>query len=153
MSLELDFIKEEVEKFNESIRSDLNSKRLSDTGKAAESLRVETNEKEGKVLSIGSEHLEYLNRGTRPWQGDEKKNTNILNFILIKSGWADRKFIKNPYMIAKSIVTKGSAIHRGEKEGIELEEKVEKLTQSLLNGLPSLAKQSALVTLTESFKK
>ena len=141
---ELEAIEKEVEKFNDWIKNELN--RFNDTNEASQSLRVEKYDK--GVRSYGVSYLEFLNRGSKPWGGDELTNTRILGYILQKSGWSDRKGI-NSYAAAHGIVTKGSKVYRGEKKGLKLEKKVEKLRQNILEILPFYAKERLLIQLNE----
>ncbi len=152
---ELDIIIEEVEAFNQAIKDDLDSKNFTDTGRAKNSLRIEVDKQNQKVSSIGAHYIEFLNRGTGVWKGDEEINVNLLAYILEKTGWYERKVTNKKisvWAIAHSIVTKGNRVHRDIRKGIELEEKVKELTQNLTKRLAKAAAKRVLVQLNEAHK-
>lgn len=127
----IDVIKEEVERTNEQIRQAMPK----DQGQAAQSLRVDVVQNE--VRSIGLDYIEYLDRGSAPWNNPEKYKS--LGFILDKSGWGDRHSI-SPYAAAYAIAHDGSLIWQGKKQGIELDKKLTDLQERLKQKLAIFVK-------------
>lgn len=155
--MSLQIIKEEVEKFNQEIKKDLDAKKFTDTSDAKNSLRVEVYS--NGVRSIdGSKggHIEYLNRGTRPWKGDVMKNTAILAYFLESSGWYERKVTNKEisvYQIAYSIVSKGSMVFQQRRDSIDIEKKVDQLTENINKRLIPYHKQQIIIKLNNAFKR
>jgi hypothetical protein len=146
----IDIIAEEVEKFNESIKNDIDRKNFNDTGKAKNSLRVLV--ERNSVKSIGSGHIKFLNRGSFAWTGDDLLNSRILGFILTVSGWAARKGV-NAYAAAYNIVRRGSQVSRGIRKGLEIDEKAEVLTKNIMERLPKAERDKVFAQLNEAHKK
>jgi len=145
----IEFIEQKVKEFNTSIASDMDKKRITDTNKAKRSLKVVVSG--NSVKSIGIDYIEYLNRGSAPWKGDDNKNAKILGYILEKNGWSDRRKT-NPYAAAYGIVRKGSKIYRNKSKGLELEKKVEVLTKEIIEGLSKVEAENISIRLNEAMK-
>lgn len=131
MSTVLDIVKYEVERTNDEIARSMPK----DKGDAANSLHIEVNG--GVVNSVGSSYIEYLDRGSAPWNNPDQYKK--LGYILDQSGWADRHSI-SPYAVAYSIAHNGSLIYQGKKQGIELDQKLTDLTNRLKVILPKFVK-------------
>lgn len=140
----------EVEKFNDSIRDTLNSKDISDTKEAANSLFVE----HGKdfVQSIGIFYLEFLDTGRAPGKFPPRKP--IENWVESKLGISssDPAFDGVVYVISKKIADLGTTIFRNNSKGIELDKKIVTLRKSLNEVL----RESTIATIRQGldrFKK
>ena len=133
MELIISQIVKEVEEFNESIKDALSSKNISNTGEAANSLRIEHGE--DFVKSIGIFYLEFLDTGRGPG-----KMPPIKPLIL----WAQNKYGVDydeaksiAWGTAKKIAKLGTEIFINQGQGIELEKKVLTLKENLNKSLPN----------------
>jgi hypothetical protein len=140
----------EVEKFNDSIRDALNSKNISDTGEAAQSLFVEHGE--DFVQSIGIFYIEFLDTGRAP--GKFPPRAPIARWVESKLGISpgDSEFDGIVYIISKKIADLGTTIFRNQGKGIELDEKIVTLRKNLREAL----RESTIITIRQRldrFKK
>lgn len=129
MRPEIQAIINEVEKFNDSIRDALNSKNISDTGEAANSLRVEFGD--DFVRSIGIFYLEFLDTGRAPGKFPPKEP--IERWVKSKLGKTDSDpdFDGIVFVIQRKIAKLGTAIFINNSKGIELDKKIVALRKSL----------------------
>lgn len=140
----------EVEKFNDSIRDTLNSKDISDTQEAANSLFVEYSE--DFVRSIGIFYIEFLDTGRAPGKFPPRKP--IANWVESKLGISpgEPEFDGIVYVISKKIADLGTTIFRNNSKGIELDKKIVTLRKNLNEAL----RESTIVTINQRldrFKK
>lgn len=119
----------EVEKFNESIVRTLDSKNISNTREAANSLYVE----HGKdfVRSIGIFYLEFLDTGRAPGKFPPKKP--IEDWVKTKLGKSeqDSDFDGIVFIIQRKIAELGTAIYINNRKGIELDKKILTLRKAI----------------------
>lgn len=141
---------QEVEKFNDSIRDALNSKNISDTKEAANSLFVE----HGKdfVQSIGIFYIEFLDTGRAP--GKFPPRAPIARWVESKLGISpsDSEFNGIVFVIQRKIAKLGTTIFRNNSKGIELNEKIVTLRKNLNEAL----RESTVATIRQKldrFKK
>lgn len=140
----------EVEKFNESIVKTLDSKNISNTREAANSLYVE----HGKdfVRSIGVFYLEFLDTGRAPGKFPPKKN--IEDWVKTKKGISeqDPEFDQVVFLVQRKIAEVGTAIYINNRKGIELDKKIVTLRKAINESI----KESVVVEVTQKldeFKK
>lgn len=133
MNNQIDAAIKEVEKFNDSIKDALNTKRISDTGEAARSLFVEHGA--DFVRSIGIFYLEFLDTGRGP--GKFPPRRPIERWVESKLGISpsDSEFDGVVYVISKKIADLGTAIFRNNSKGIELNKKIVTLRKNLNEAL------------------
>ena len=159
-------IAREVEKFNDSIRKDLDSKNINNTTEASNSLRVEYGE--DFVRSIGIFYLEFLDRGRYPVGygiGGKKKTGSQSsgkksNFYNAISKWAAQKLgitdekenKKATFAIMNKINKVGTEIYINKKKGIEIDNKIEALTIAVNEAIRQTAKVE-VKRLLDEFKK
>ena len=137
---------EALEDFNKSIVSTMQDKNMDHTGAASSSIRIEDN---GHILkSFGIYYIEYLNRGSAPW--DNPENFAKLGYILDKvTNWAADNGV-NPYAVAKVIAEQGSRIYRNRELGLKLEDKKTQLEEELNKLLPTFVKNDIILKLNKS---
>jgi len=133
----IDIIIEEVKQFRKDLINMLINRKLVDTGKSIESLKIESSNNNVKLLGV--DYLEFLERGSRPWADKSLKSKRKLGYILKVSGWAARKGV-NPYAVASVIVESGSQIFRNERAGIEVDNLVSDFKNRLNARITSFAK-------------
>ncbi|MCK5613022.1 hypothetical protein KAR91_64715 [Candidatus Pacearchaeota archaeon] len=147
MDKQIEIVIKEVEKFNDSIRDALNSKDISDTREAANSLFVE----HGKdfVQSIGIFYIEFLDTGRAP--GKFPPRAPIARWVESKLGISpnDSEFDGIVYVISKKIADLGTTIFRNQGKGIELDKKIVTLRQNLNKVL----RESTIVTIKQRLNK
>jgi hypothetical protein len=134
MSKIIEQIISEVEKFNESIIDVLDSKNISNTREAANSLRIEFGE--DFVQSIGVFYLEFLDTGRGP--GIMPPYEPIANWVNTKLGIDenDETFEGVVFAIRKKIADMGTEIFRNNSKGIELREKIITLRENIMKTTP-----------------
>lgn len=148
MTPEIKVIINEVEKFNDSIKDALNSKGISDTGEAANSLYI----KHGRdfVQSIGIFYLEFLDTGRGP--GEPPPFKPILEWAMRRTGedasgaWGLAKYVQN------KIAEIGTTIFINNSRGIELDEKIVTLRKAINEEVAKSVKVQVLKKL-DKFKK
>ncbi len=150
MNDQIEIVIQEVEKFNDSIRDALNSKDISDTREAANSLFVE----HGKdfVQSIGIFYIEFLDTGRAP--GKFPPRAPIARWVESKLGISpsDPEFNGIVYVISKKIADLGTTIFINQGKGIELDKKIVTLRKNLNEAL----RESTIATIRQRldrFKK
>lgn len=129
MNPEIQAIINEVEKFNESIKDALNSKNISDTGEAANSLFVEYGN--DFVQSIGIFYIEFLDTGRAP--GKFPPKAPIESWVKSKLGKSesDSDFDGIVFVIRRKIAEIGTSIFLNNSQGIELDKKIVTLRQAV----------------------
>ena len=147
MNDQIEVVIKEVEKFNDSIRDALNSKNISDTGEAANSLFVEHGE--DFVRSIGIFYIEFLDTGRG--QGKFPPREPIARWVQSKLGISpsDSEFNGIVYVISKKIADLGTTIFLNQGKGIELDKKIVTLRQNLNKAL----RESTIVTIKQRLNK
>lgn len=147
---EIHTIIDEVEKFNESIRDTLNSKNISDTQEAANSLRIEYGD--DFVQSIGIFYLEFLDTGRAPGKFPPKEP--IERWVKSKLGKSesDSDFDGIVFVIQRKIAQLGTAIFINNSKGIELDKKIVTLRESLNEAISKSVKLQITQRL-DRFKK
>jgi hypothetical protein len=150
MKAEIEAIVKEVEKFNESIKDALDSKNISDTGEAADSLYV----KHGIdfVQSIGIFYLEFLDTGRGPGKFPPKEP--IEDWVQGKLGKSpsDSDFDGIVFVIQRKIAEIGTSIFLNNNEGVELDKKIAKLRENINEAVAESVKLQVLKKL-DRFKK
>ena len=149
MTKTIESIINEVEKFNESIVDALDSKKISNTREAANSLNVKFGD--DFVQSWGVFYLEFLDTGRGP--GKPPPYNKIEFWVKTKLGLSEESDIKRAvYFIRKKIADLGTEIYLHNEEGIELTEKVVTLRKQLKQVIPISAKAD-VIQLLYKFKK
>lgn len=117
----------EVEKFNESIVRTLDSKNISNTREAANSLYVE----HGKdfVRSIGIFYLEFLDTGRAP--GKLPPIKPLLEWASQRTGQPEREVWGLAKYVQKKIAEVGTNIFINNRKGIELDKKILTLRKAI----------------------
>ena len=144
-----EIIIEALEAYNKSIADTISEKKLYHTGEAKNSLNVEDR---GEVfVSVGAYYIEYLNRGSGPWNNPE--NFAKLGYILGEiTNWAADN-LANPYAAAKVIAEQGSRIYRNRELGLKLEDKKMELEEELNKLLPTFVSNEIVVKLSKALLK
>ncbi len=127
MSGIIDNIIIEVEKFNDSIKVTLNSKNISNTGEAARSLRVQSDN--DSVQSLGIFYLEFLDTGRGP--GKYPPFEPIMQWAVQKTGQPREELYALVKYVQKKISDLGTEIFLNNSKGIELNEKILTLRENL----------------------
>lgn len=150
MRPEIQSIINEVEKFNDSIRETLDSKNISDTREAANSLRVEFGD--DFVRSVGIFYLEILDTGRAPGKFPPKEP--IERWVKSKLGKSesDPDFNGIVFLIQRKIAQVGTAIYINNSKGIELDKKIVTLRESLNEAISESVKLEITQRL-DRFKK
>ena len=131
-----------LEDFNQSIRDDIFSKGINDTGDAANSLRVVEIDN-SHWQSVGSDYIEILDRGRGPGKGIPVDTLN--DWIKRKMGITDDKEMKRvAFFIQRKAKNEGNAIFRGEKEGLNIDDKIETLKEKLMPELAAFEKAEVI---------
>jgi len=126
-----------VEQFNQSIRDDLSSKGIDNTQEAANSMRIEVNERKNSVTSYGIFYMYYLDKGRAPGRFPP---------VDVITEWAVNKPVEiSPYLIGRKIAREGTEIFKNSSKGIELDKKRKALLDELNREAPRWAKQDLLV--------
>lgn len=151
MSEIAEILRKSLNELSESIKKDIQNH----TGQTAASLQINvienTNNTQGILKSENRiKIIEYLDRGTRPWSNPEKYKS--LGFILAQSGWASARGV-NPYAAAHSIAYTGSQIFKGQKKGLQLDQKIDNFEKDLKDKLKIPIKNIILHRITEIYKK
>ena len=133
MDLIIQEILKEVEKFNDSIKDALNSKNISNTGEAANSLRIEQGE--DFVKSIGIFYLEFLDTGRGP--GLPPPFEPIMRWAIGKTGQQRSELYGLVKYVQNKIAKLGTEIFINQGKGIELEKKVLTLKDNINKSLPN----------------
>ena len=124
-----------VEKFNDSIRTDLSTKKIDTKGIASNSLRVESDL--NSVRSLGIFYLEYLDRGRPPGKFPP---------VDVIREWVNSKPVEiNPYLVGRKIAREGTEIFKNPSKGIMLNTKIRKLMEEINQKAPLWAKQDLLI--------
>lgn len=125
----------EVEKFNDSIKEALDSKKITNTGEAARSLRIDYGE--DFVKSIGIFYLEFLDTGRGP--GKFPPIQPLIDWAKKKFGVNDKEAKQIAFLTARKISQLGTEIYINNGKGIELDKKIiilrENLNQSIKNSV------------------
>lgn len=131
------------------IVDDLNSKGITTTGQAAESLRIESDEY--SVRLIGVDYMEFLNKGRGP--GRFPPPDPIVQWVIDKFKTPNQETKQVAYAISLKISQDGTKIFQDNSEGIELEKKVEVLNEELRKIIPQVLKAEAIQQLNEYAKR
>lgn len=151
MSLTSDYIIQQLEEFNESIREALASKKINNTKEASDSLRIEIDKQNNIFRSIGIFYLEFLDTGRG--HGKHPPFNPISEWVAIKLGITDIDENKRvTFAIMNKIAKLGTEIFRNNSEGIELEKKVVTLHENISSNLSKIAKTEVLQGL-DKYKK
>lgn len=137
MSKSLEITEREVKAFNDSIKRDLTSKRITNTGNAAASLRVDSKSSLSKdtVVSIGISYLEQLDQGRSP--GRFPPVNKMRQWVSQKLGITDPKANNQvAFLVGRKISKEGTFIFNNKSKGIQLDNKIEELNKRLLEKLP-----------------
>lgn len=128
---------EEVNKFNDEIKSDLSNKNIDTSGNASNSIRIEDDDK--SVRSLGIFYLTFLDQGRGPGKFPPPD---------AMAGWAIRKPVEiNPYLIGRKIAREGTEIYKDKNKGIMLDEKRKRLQETIKKEAPKWAKTDLLKVL------
>lgn len=122
---------QELENLNTEIAQRLDSKDITNTGTAKNSLRVEQ-EKRGVNLnfrSVAIEYLEFLNKGRGP--GKPPPMRNILLWASQKTGQPISKVWGLAKYVREKIAKEGTTIYNNNSKGIELEQLIQELETTL----------------------
>lgn len=138
MSPEIQAIIDEVEKFNDSIKDALNSKNISDTKEAANSLRVDFGQ--DFVRSIGVFYLEFLDTGRGPGKFPPKADIERWVKSKLNKSESDSDFDGIVFVIRRKIAEIGTTIFRNNNKGIELGEKIVTLRKAINESVTDVVK-------------
>lgn len=137
MSLEGNIILKHLGKFNESLKDELVRKNINDTNNAMDSLREEQKD-EKTFQSIGSDYVEFLDRGRRP--GSFAPVANIQDWVKSKLGITDEIQMKQiAFLVNRKIAKEGTAIFKNNSKGLEIDEKIPKFREKLVDELKNFA--------------
>lgn len=131
MNSQIEITINEVEKFNDSIRDALNSKNISDTGEAANSLFIEHGA--DFVQSIGIFYIEFLDTGRAP--GKFPPIEPLKDWAKSKFGADDKEATSIAFAVAHKIKKLGTTIFISNSKGIELDKKIVTLRKNLKEAL------------------
>ena len=132
--------------FNDNIGSTMDSKSITNTGQAKQSLRVEFDEK--SVRSLGINYIEILNDGRPP--GKFAPVDNITEWVRTKLGITEEKELKYvSFLVNRKIATEGTEIYKDKSKGLQIDERVKALTSALTFALPKAAKIDAQILLNK----
>jgi hypothetical protein len=120
-------IVKEVDKFNDSIKDALNSKNITNTGEAANSLRIDYGY--DFVQSIGIFYLEFLDTGRGP--GKMPPFEPIMRWAIQKTGQQREELYALVRYVQNKIANLGTEIFLNSSKGIELSEKILTLKENL----------------------
>lgn len=115
MSKTTEIVRTVLNNFNKSIKDAIDSKGLSNTGKAKDSLRIEVKETLNKVngKSIGVDYLEVLNTGRGPGKFPPPNKIEA---------WTETKPVEiDPFLVGRKIAREGTEIFKDKSKGIELD--------------------------------
>ena len=126
--------------FNEQIRSRLDRKRITDTGQAKKSLRIQDNStaKAYKYQSIGIHYLEFTNKGRA--YGKRPPIYAIEKWVKSKLRLSGKQAKSAAFAVANKIAEEGTRIFKQNKLGIELDELTKELTEKLTKELSKSTK-------------
>ena len=126
-----------VKDFNDSIIKDLDTKRITNTGKAKQSLRVEvglTN-----VRSLGIDYLLYLDQGRS--SGKFPPVLKITEWVREKLKISNSRELKQvSYLVGRKISKEGTEIFKNKSKGIELDKKIDVLKFRIRTDIPTTMK-------------
>lgn len=106
-------------RLKERIISEMKTLNMTNTGDAISSLEVMDNQ------LIGNDYIYYLVYGSKPWKNPEKYK--YLGILLRDAGWNKT----NPFAAAYKIAHEGSAIYRGKRKGLPLEQLIDDMLEEL----------------------
>lgn len=135
----------QVEKFNDSIKDALNTKRISDTGEAARSLFVEHGA--DFVRSIGIFYIEFLDTGRAP--GKFPPIEPLKKWAKSKFGVDDKEATSIAFAVAHKIKKLGTTIFISNSKGIELDKKIVTLRKNLNEAL----RESTIFTIKQRLNR
>ena len=128
-----------LEEFNESIINSLRFHKITNTGEAERSLRVEIGREFAQ--SVGIFYLEYLDqgRGKDPKKKDPNFRKNIRSWLQTKHGITDADKLETATDRVVFFINKlGTLIYRDKSRGIQIDKKIEilrgKLKESVARG-------------------
>ena len=124
------------------IKDDLNSKGIDNTGRAAESLRVEAREDQDRVILWGIDYIEFLNKGRGP--GKFPPEQAIRDWVVVKLGLEGDELERVIGLIRVKIADEGTTIFKDNSRGIQLENKVINLRAEIKKQAPGWAKATVL---------
>jgi hypothetical protein len=150
MNDSLNLIVQELNKFNLSIKNTLNQKNISNTGEAANSLRVEKGIDYGR--SLGIFYLEFLDKGRGPGKFPPVKE--IRNWVITKLKISDSKQVESiTYLVSKKIAKLGTIIFQDNSKGLEIDKKIDVLRKSIRINLSRNVKTDINRKLNKYYKK
>jgi len=138
----------EIERFNDSIKDALDSKNISNTREAANSLRVEFGE--NFVNSIGIFYLEFLDTGRGP--GLPPPFEPIMRWAIMKTGQQRSELYGLVKYVREKIASIGTEIFNNHSLGIELDKKILTLKENLSENI-QLATKLEIIQGMDKFKK
>ncbi len=143
MNKAIQYIETQVEKFNDEIKKTLDGKKITDTGRAKKSLKVET---VGNVISsVGVDYIEALNDGRGPGKAPPVDKLEA---------WTKRKASDKPAgAVIGKIAKEGTEIFKDKSKGLQIEDKVKDLQKDLNENLPEFAKLEVLQQLNKFHKE
>lgn len=128
MDDEKQIISDALDKFNQSIKDALISKGIQNTGSAAKSLKVVDSGE--KMQSVGNDYIELLDKGR--WPGKFAPVENIRDWVQTKLGITQEEEIESvAFLVNSKIAEKGTEIYRDNSQGLQIDEKIEKLKEDL----------------------
>jgi len=132
---------------NASIKGDLDSKGISNTGEARDSIRVEVDGL--TVRSLGVDYLEFLNRGRGP--GKYPPPSNLVEWVRSKLGITENAE-SVAFLIGRKIAEQGTGIFNNRSKGIELEDKIGDVKDKISDMIPALVKEQLTIGLNKYMK-
>ena len=132
-----------VEKFNDSIRSDLSSKNIDNSGEASNSIRIESTK--NSVTSLGVDYLYYLDQGRGA--GKFPPVDEIVKWVATKA------VSISPYLVGRKIAREGTEIFKDKSRGIQLDQKRKILLDEINQNAAKWAAADVLVLIKQSNKK
>lgn len=131
-SIEGQIITKNLESFNDEIKDDIIRKGIKNTGGAASSLKVVN--KGNSYVSVGNDYIEVLDTGRSP--GKYAPVKNIQEWVRTKLGITDDKKMKQvAFLVNRKIKNEGTAIYKNKAKGLEIDKKINKLSDNLRKDL------------------
>ena len=134
-----------VERFNDEIKSDLSSKNIDNSGTASNSIRIDVDEHNLKVRSLGIGYMHFLNVGRAPGKFPP---------VSVIVDWVNSKPVEiNPFLVGRKIAREGTEIFKNRSKGIMLDEKRDRLLREINERAPKWAKQDLLILIKKGNQK
>lgn len=152
MSLIDDKVEELLIEFNDNLAKTLDSKGITATGMARDTLSVDIDKRNQVGQSIGKYYLEFLDRGRG--FGRFPPPQNIAAWIRVKLGIQEDKVVRQvSFLIGRKLATEGSEIFKVPGEGIELDVLATEFIKRIKAELPRVIKEHVLLGLRAEMKK